>query len=251
MKKGLILASFGTTHIDTREKAIENIEKAIANRFPDVKCLRCFTSRIVVKRIKENEGISIFNEKEAIDALLEDGIQEEDIYIQPLHMIPGVEYEKLAALKVGHLGKPLLYDEESIRKALSKLNFPDKEEANLVLFGHGSYHKSDDFYQKAQEILDSTGHDNVYVVTVEGSVTIEDVMDKLLASKKKVILKPFMIVAGDHAKNDMASDDPDSLKSILEGAGLETEVEMKGLGEEPGIVEEFIERVEGLLETEI
>ena len=115
MKKGLILASFGTTHIDTREKAIENIEKAIANRFPDVKCLRCFTSRIVVKRIKENEGISIFNEKEAIDALLEDGIQEEDIYIQPLHMIPGVEYEKLAALKVEHLGKPELMEEIELK----------------------------------------------------------------------------------------------------------------------------------------
>ena len=162
-------------------------------------------------------------------------------------MIPGVEYEKLAALKIGHLGEPLLYDEESIRKVLTRLSFPDKEEGNLVLFGHGSYHKSDDFYQKAQEILDSTGHDNVYVVTVEGSVTIEDILDELVASGKKVILKPFMIVAGDHAKNDMASDDPESLKSILERAGLETEVVMKGLGEEPGIVEEFIERVEGLL----
>ena len=247
MKKGLILASFGTTHIDTREKAIENIEKSIADHFPDVNCLRCFTSRIVVKRIKENEGISILNEKEAIQALLDSGIQEEDIYIQPLHMIPGVEYEKLAALKIGHLGDPLLYDEESIRKVLTRLSFPDKEEGNLVLFGHGSYHKSDDFYQKAQEILDSTGHDNVYVVTAEGSVTIEDILDELVASGKKVILKPFMIVAGDHAKNDMASDDPESLKSILERAGLETEVVMKGLGEEPGIVEEFIERVEGLL----
>lgn len=247
MKKGLVLASFGTTHIDTRKKAIENIETAIADAFKDVKCVRCFTSRIVVKRIKENEGIDIFNEKEAIQALQDEGIAFEDIYIQPLHIIPGVEYEKLAALEPNHLGKPLLFNRDSIKRAMERLSFPGQDEANLILFGHGSYHKSDSYYQETQGVLKEMGIHNVFVITVEGDITIDDVIDELVESGKKVILKPFMIVAGEHAKNDMASDDPGSIKSILESKGLETEVDMTGLGEEVGIVEEFVERAKDLL----
>lgn len=246
MKKGLIIASFGTTDIETRKKSIENIENGLKEAFPSYETVRCFTSRQVKRKIELREDKVIYNEIEALDALKEKGIAEEDIFIQPLHMIPGVEYEKLLKLGV-KVGQPLLYDKESIEKVVSLLDYPDPEEGNLVLFGHGTYHESDWYYQGLQEALDRAGKQNVYMITVEGQRTIEDILEKLIASKKKVILKPFMIVAGVHARMDMASDDESSVRSIIESHGLETEVLMEGLGEDPKIVEEFILRGKDLL----
>lgn len=247
MKKGLILASFGTTHPDTRKKTIENIEKRITQELKDVQTIRCFTSRMVVKRIKEQESIDIYNEKEALVALENLGIAFEDIYIQPLHVIPGVEYQKLQVVQGSHLGKPLLYDEKSMEDVIDSLNFPDREEASFVLFGHGSYHESDKYYIDLQKKLREKGLDHVFIVTAEGSLSIEDILEDLVKRNKKVILQPFMIVAGEHAKKDMSSDDEDSLKSIIEKTGLETQVRMKGLGEEEGIVKLFIQRAKDLV----
>ncbi|MDO5714277.1 MAG: sirohydrochlorin cobaltochelatase [Tissierellia bacterium] len=245
MNKGIIVASFGTTHEDTRKKTIENIENKIVKAFPDFHVMRAFTSRMVINRLKKNDNIKVFNEKEALMEMESLGINREDIYIQPLHIIPGFEYEKLVKLDQVHISKPLLYNKSCIEEIIDTMDFNISKDEQLVLFGHGSSHEKDDFYQMFNNLLQSKGYHNIFMVTAEGEITIDDIIPKLKENGlKKIVLQPFMIVAGDHAKNDMASDDEDSLKSILEKEGFEVEPRLIGLGEYDFICDMYIERLE-------
>lgn len=250
MEKGIVIASFGTTHKDTRIKAISNIERSINTicREKSIYSLRAFTSRIVKKRIWENEGLYVFNEIEAIEQLKDRGIKEENIYIQPLHLLPGFEYEKLRSIKCKHLGVPLFSSLEDVRKFVEKVPFEVEKEEVLILFGHGTDHANDRIYEDLQKEFHLSGKKNIYVVCVEGNHSLEVSLEKILSHHpKKVILQPLMIVAGDHAKNDMDSMEEGSLRKELDKEGLIVESRLIGLGEVPEVVELFNEKVKDLI----
>lgn len=257
MGKGIIVTSFGTTHEDTRKLCIESIENLIKDKFKDYLVLRAFTSRIVISRLKKNHDYPVDNPTEALEKMKSKGIK--DIYIQPLLIIEGVEYDKIVEevnkflesnkdfnIKIG---KPLLSDEKDYEDSIEALNIPDyKEDQGLVLMGHGTYHKADIAYEKMENLMRYKGYDNVFLGTVEGEKTIEDIVKDLKMKKiSRVDLKPFMLVAGDHAKNDMASDEEDSWKSILEKNGIKVNVEIKGLGENKEIRNIFIHHLKDII----
>ena len=257
MKKGIIVTSFGTTHEDTRKLCIESVEEQIKNEFKDYLVIRAFTSRIVIARLKKNHDYPVDNPTEALEKMKVEGIK--DIYLQPLLLIEGHEYDKTVKevdefleknkdIKVS-IGKPMLSDNKDYEDSIDALNIPDfSEDEGLVLMGHGSYHQADITYEKLENLMRDKGYNNVFVGTVEGEKTIEDIVKELKVKKiKRVKLKPFMLVAGDHAKNDMASDEEDSWKTILENNHVEVDVKIKGLGENKAIREIFINHLKDMI----
>ena len=257
MKKGIIVTSFGTTHEDTRKLCIEPKEEIIKDRFKDYLVLRAFTSRIVISRLKKNHDYHVITPTQALEEMKSEGIKE--IFLQPLLIIEGHEYDKtikevdefLEENKdfTVEIGKPLLSDNKDYEDSIDALKIPSfNEDEGLVLMGHGTYHEADVTYEKMEGFLRSKGYDNVFVGTIEGERTIDDIVGDLKAKEiGKVILKPFMLVAGDHAKNDMASDDEDSWKSILENNNISVDVRIKGLGENNQIRDIFIDHLEEIL----
>ena len=253
MKKGIIITSFGTTHEDTRIKCIESIENRIREEFKDYLILGAFTSKVIMKILKDRDNLHVDNLSQALAKMLEEGIC--DIYIQPLLIIEGVEYEKILRearnfLKSNNckvqIGKPLLSSDKDYVDLISALGL-NKEETT-VFMGHGSYHKSDQVYQKLEDLIRESGNETTFIGTVEGEKTIGDIVDSL--KKKdidKVILKPLMLVAGDHAKNDMASDEEDSWKSILEKNNIQVKTLIEGLGENKEVQDIFINHLQAII----
>ncbi|UTC74586.1 sirohydrochlorin cobaltochelatase [Treponema sp. OMZ 792] len=246
MKKALVIASFGTSYADTREKTIDVIEKEAAGRFKNYDVFKAYTSNMVRAILKKRDSINVASPKELIDDLKEKGFSE--IYIQPTHIIPGEEYEKLQ-LENTVLGQPLLHentDFDEIIKALD-LKKPKEDEA-IVFMGHGSSHEADKFYDIMQNKLNAMGFENVLIGTVEGSVELKDILPILAERKiKKIELYPFMMVAGDHAHNDMAGDEEDSWYTILKNEGYEVNANLKGLGEFPMIREIIYKSLENTI----
>lgn len=257
MKKGIIVTSFGTTHEDTRRLCIESVEDQIRDEFKDYLVLRAFTSRIVISRLKKNHDYPVDNPTEALEKMKLKGIKE--IYLQPLLIMEGHEYDKTVAevsdfLKQNKdfnikIGNPLLSSEKDYEDSIDALDIPNlSAHEGFVLMGHGTYHQADVTYEKIEKLMRDKGYNNVFVGTVEGSKTIEDILDDLKMKKiSKVTLKPFMLVAGDHAKNDMASDEEDSWKTILEKNGIEVDVKIKGLGENMKIRQIFISHLKDII----
>lgn len=250
MKKGIIITSFGTSYEKTRRLCIESIENRVREEFKDALVLRAFTSRVVISRLKKRDNIHTDNPTEALEKMKEAGIK--DIYIQPLLIIEGIEYEKILReardfMKDNNdfninIGKPLLSSDNDYENVLSGLELP-KDKA-IVYMGHGSDHKTDISYEKLEKLIRNKGYENIFIATVEGEKTIEDVLADLKAKDiKEVLLKPFMLVAGDHATNDMASDDEDSWKSILEKHNIKVETEISGLGQVSAIQDIFIKHL--------
>ena len=254
MKKGIIITSFGTTYENTRKLCIESIENRIRDRFKDSLVLRAFTSRVVISRLKKRDNIHIDNPSEALQKMKDNGIKE--IYIQPLLIIKGVEYEKVLKeandfMKANKdfkikVGKPLLTSDLDYDNVVKGLELPKDE--SIIFMGHGTYHEADVRYEKLQNIIKENGFINVFIATVEGEITIEDVLVQLKVNDiKEVILKPFMLVAGDHANNDMASDNEDSWKSILEANNIVVKTEISGLGEVEAIQNIFINHLKDIM----
>lgn len=258
MKKGIIVTSFGTSYAETRKLCIESIENRIKEEFEDSLVLRAFTSRMVIAKLKKRDNYFVDNPREALEKMKANGI--EDIYIQPLLIIGGHEYEKIIRevdefltdnkefnIKIG---KPLLDSELDYEKVVNGLSLPvDKSNEGLVFMGHGSDHNADTSYEKLENVIWEKGYNNVFVGTVEGKITIENIIVELKNKKiDEVKLKPFMLVAGDHATNDMASDNDDSWKSILEKNNIKVDVEIKGLGEVKAIQDIFIDHLKHILD---
>ncbi len=246
MKKGIIVASFGTTYGETRRLCIESIEDIIREKYRDYLVLRAFTSRIVVHKLKKRDNIHVLNENEAIKEMKGQGI--EDIYIQPIHIIYGHEYEKLTKYDC-KVGLPLLGLEEDYIKVVENIGYNELgDNEALVFMGHGSDHEADNAYEILENTYHSKGFSNVFIGTVEGSKTVEDIIKELKdKSIKRIKLKPFMLVAGDHVINDMASEDDDSWKSILQKEGFQVEICLKGLGEYKVVQEIFLEHLEQII----
>ena len=244
-KKAILVVSFGTSHNATREKTIGAIENDIKNSFTDFRVRRAFTSERVINIIQKNENITVDNVKAAMEKLYLDGIEE--VHVQPTHIVNGEEYEKtLSMLKEFNdkfksivIGAPLLTSlkdfEESCNAIIDRTRYIKKDQV-LLLMGHGTGHKADTAYIKLEKTFESMGYDNYLVATVEGNIKLENVILRLKSMNPTTIyLIPFMVVAGEHAINDMCGEDEDSWESILKKEGFNVQVIVEGLGENPDI----------------
>ena len=237
MKKAILVVSFGTSYLDTLEKTIEKAEKQIRDTFSEYDIYRAFTSHKIIKKLKEKYEIFIETPEEMLEKLYENGYEE--IIMQPLHMIPGEEFiyinkiadsfkEKFEILKVG---RPIFYYQgiEELPQDYSLFIEATKElyEENnaVVLMGHGTAHPANSVYGCLQAVFEDEGYENVFVTTVEGYPNFENVIKRLRRRNiSEVTIAPLMVVAGDHARNDMASDEDESLKSMLEAEGIKVNV---------------------------
>ena len=260
MKKAILVVSFGTSYLDTLEKTIEKAEKQIRDTFSEYDIYRAFTSHKIIKKLKEKYEIFVDKPEEMMEKLYEDGYEE--VIMQPLHMIPGEEFiyinkiaeifkEKFEVLKVG---RPIFYYQgiEELPQDYSLFIEATKElyEENnaVVLMGHGTAHPANSVYGCLQAVFEDEGYENVFVTTVEGYPNFENVISRVKRKNiREVTLAPLMVVAGDHARNDMASDDKESLKSMLEAEGIKVNVYMKGLGENEKFNKLYINRIDDLI----
>ena len=245
MKKAILVTSFGTSHRDTREKCLDLIQREVEERYGSENVERAYTSGIIRRIIEKNEGIHIFDQKEGLKVLKDKGFEE--IITMSLHILDGIEYSKLDD-KFGKISKPLLADDEDFEKIVENKEFNDLEGNDAIVFmGHGTESEADYAYQKLQEEYLKAGKNNIFIATVEGKVTIKDVIEKMKGKGfRNILLKPLMIVAGDHAKNDMSSDDEDSWKTILKNEGYEVTSVLKGMGEYEFIRKMFMDKLEAV-----
>ena len=243
MEKAVLVTSFGTSHKDTRQKCLDSIENEVKAKYGSEKVERAYTSGVIRRIVERKEGIHIFDQNEGLEALKNKGYEE--IVTMSLHILDGIEYAKLND-KYGKISKPLLVNDEDFQKVVTDEEFNSTEGNDAIVFmGHGSESAADSTYQRLQEEYLKAGKDNIFIATVEGQVTIEDVIQKLKGRGfSKILLKPFMIVAGDHAKNDMASDEEDSWKTILQNEGYEVTPVLKGMGEYKFIHNMFMDKLQ-------
>lgn len=256
IKKAILAVSFGTSHNDTRKITIDAIEKDMQEAFPSYALYQAWTSKMIIKKVNARDGVHIFTVKEAMEQMLQDGIT--DILVQPTHVINGIENDlmkedALAYQEQFHsisFGDPLLTSEQDnlavIEAITSEFKDLTKEDV-LVLMGHGTTHYANAIYAALDYTFKDKGYSNIFLGTVEAYPTMESLLKMVhVYQPRKVVLAPFMIVAGDHAKNDMASDEPDSWYSQFKAEGYEVEPVLKGLGEYPGIRKLFIEHLKAI-----
>ena len=256
--KAILVVSFGTSYEATRKVTIEAIEKDIANAYPDYKLYRAWTSKMILAKLKKRDNLHISNVKEAMEEMIADGIT--DVIIQPTHVINGIENELMKEDALSYresfhsirFGTPLLTSEEDnqtvINAIAEEFSYLSEEEV-LVLMGHGTTHYSNAIYAALDYAFKDKGHPNIFLGTVEAYPSMQSLMKMIKAyAPKKVVLAPFMIVAGDHAKNDMAGDNPESWYSQFVQEGFQVETVLKGLGEYKGIRELFVKHVADTLQ---
>ena len=245
MKKAILVTSFGTSHRDTRKKCLDSIQREVEEKYGNENVERAYTSGIIRRIIEKNEGVHIFDQEEGLKVLKDKGFEE--IITMSLHILDGIEYSKLDD-KFGKISKPLLADDEDFEKIVENKEFNDLEGNDAIVFmGHGTESEADYAYQKLQDEYLKAGKNNIFIATVDGKVTIKDVIEKMKGKGfKKILLKPFMIVAGDHAKNDMSSDDEDSWKTMLKNEGYEVTSVLKGMGEYEFIRKMFMDKLEAV-----
>lgn len=261
MKKAILVVSFGTSHLEALKNSIEKIENRVKDEFKDYEVFRAFTAHRIIKKLKERNNVHILTPEEALDDMKEKGVEE--VIVQPLHLIPGEEFDYIkgvvenrkADFKTIKLGRPIFFYQGMNRLPDDYSLFIDSikdiltREESIILFGHGTEHHSNAVYGMLQTVLIDQDYENVFVATIEGYPTIQNVLKKM---KNKGITKtklvPLLLVAGDHVKNDMASDEEDSLKSILQKEGIEVSLYMHGLGEVDKFNELYISRIYDLIE---
>lgn len=251
-EKEILVVSFGTSYNNSRDVTIGAIENAIRKSYPDYNICRAFTSQIIIDKLKKRDGIIIDNVKEAMDKAVSKGIKE--LIIQPTHLLNGLEYMELADDVKSYterferivLAKPLLTDSEDFNKVIdiiAKIVAEyDINKTAVCFMGHGTEAEANNVYIKLQNKIFASGYKNCYIGTVEAKPDILDIVKEVKKGDyNKIILLPLMIVAGDHANNDMAGDDEESWKKHFEKEGYEVECILKGLGENIDIQKIFIE----------
>jgi len=240
-RKAVLVVSFGTSFADTRAKTLDAIEEHIRSEFPNHEIRRAYTSKTIMKKLRERDGICIDNPEAALQRLKEEGFAE--VTVQPTHMINGIEYSEVVAtcrefrehFESLKIGMPLLSSTDDFINVIRMVSnvLPEcKAGEGILLMGHGTPHHANSVYPALDYMFKQQGHPHIYVATVDGYPDL-DVALQLMEHQKyrKVTLVPFMIVAGDHARNDMAGDDEDSWKNQLETRGYAVDVIMAGLGE--------------------
>lgn len=257
-RKAILVVSFGTSYEATRKATIEAIETDIAQAYPDYRLYRAWTSKMILAKLKKRDNLHINNVKEAMEEMIADGIT--DVIIQPTHVINGIENELMKEDALSYresfhsirFGTPLLTSEEdnqTVIHAIAEEFSYLKEDEVLVLMGHGTTHYSNAIYAALDYTFKDKGHPNIFLGTVEAYPSMQSLLKMVRSyAPRKVVLAPFMIVAGDHAKNDMAGDDPESWYSQFVKEGFQVEPVLKGLGEYKGIRDLFVKHVADTLQ---
>ncbi|MDO4270182.1 MAG: sirohydrochlorin cobaltochelatase [Eubacteriales bacterium] len=243
-KKALVAVSFGTTYPAAR-RAIEALERTLRDAFPEYDFYRAFTSDMVRRKIAREEGTIVPNPAELLGRLADAGYGE--VRCQSLHVIPGLEYEKLLAQLGPYrtrfdelaVGKPLLWetgDYLRLTRALLETMPRLADDEAYVFMGHGTEHPANAAYALTENAFRYAGAERVYVATVEGFPHLDYILARLHGREvAHVHLAPLMIVAGDHAQCDLAGAGEDSWKSRLEAEGYTVETHLTGLGENPAV----------------
>lgn len=238
VKKAIIAVSFGTTHADAEASCIRPVEDALRRAFPDWEVRRAWTSRMIARRLKAR-GEDVENETEALERLRGEGA--EAIAFVPTHMISGQEYRRVVEAAGGlPVSRPLLDGEADLKWMAALLDgIAEAEGRTLLVMGHGTEDAADATYARLREVL--TGR--VKLACVEGKYALEGILDELEAVPGKALtLMPLMLVAGDHAKNDLAGEDEDSWQSRLRARGFDTRARLEGLGAIEAVREQFVEK---------
>ncbi len=238
----ILAVSFGTSFEDTRSVTIGAIESALAERNPEYEVRRAFTSNIIRKKLLERDGIKIDSVPKALEKLAAEGVKK--VVVMPTHMLEGEEFEKKIVSEVKRykdrfedirIGRALLTEDLDFRHMaviLDQMTAPfSGEDTARVFMGHGTEHSANEGYARLQQTIERLGITDMFIGTVEAEPTLED-MVKIVKERgfKNVLLSPLMIVAGDHATNDMAGDDEGSWKSTFEKAGCKVTCRIAGLG---------------------
>lgn len=259
----LLVVSFGTSFNDSRTEDIGGIEKALAEANPDWSVRRAFTAQIIINHVQARDNEKIDNMDQALQRAVDNGVK--NLVVQPTHLMHGAEYDemveaidnysenfesvKIAEPLLGEVGSDATVvneDKEAVAKALTEeavataglesIDAAAEAGTAFVFMGHGTSHTAKVSYSQMQTVMDNLGYKNVFIGTVEGEpedTSCEAVIEKVKeAGYKNVILRPLMVVAGDHANNDMAGDDDDSWKSqfVASGAFDSVDAQISGLG---------------------
>lgn len=253
-KKAILVVSFGTSYNATREKTIDVIEDKIREAFTDYKIYRAWTSKMIMAKLLKRDGTKINNVKEAMAQMQTDGIT--DVIVQPTHVINGIENDQMKADALSFrehfhgisFGTPLLTSEQDSLEMIEAVHqeFADlAEDEALVLMGHGTTHYANSIYAALDYTFKDKGYPNIHLGTVEAYPSMESLLKKIKEQNPRQLrLAPFMIVAGDHARNDMAGDDPDSWRFQFEAAGFQVQCCLKGLGEYPAVHQILIRHIQ-------
>lgn len=279
----ILVVSFGTSFNDSRTNDIGGIEKAIQKAFPTLSVRRAFTSQIIINHVQARDGIKIDNVDQALERAVNNKVK--TLIVQPTHLMHGAEYDELTEILGKYADKfeqvivsePLLgehaddekvvnKDKEIVAKSVLDAAIEDagfesidksiEESTAFVFLGHGTSHKAKVTYSQMVNTFKDLGYPNAFVGTVEGEpeeTSIDEVISAVAdAGFKNVILRPLMVVAGDHANNDMAGDDEDSWKSIFESKGVFNSVEcqIEGLGSIEELQNLYVSHINDALEKD-
>ncbi len=256
----LLVLSFGTSYNDSRRLTIGAIEGDLEKAFPDFAVRRGFTANIIIDHVQRRDNILIDDVDAALERAVNNGVK--NLVVQPTHLMHGLEYDELVE-EVGNysdafdqvvFGEPLLSSDDDfarVEKAITEwtASYDDGETA-ICFMGHGTEADSNEVYQKMQDLLTKDGYTNYFVGTVEAEPSLDDVLAKVQAGDyKRVVLEPLMVVAGDHANNDMAGDEDGSWKKTFEDAGYEVECLLRGLGENEDIRAIYVDHAKAAIDS--
>ena len=279
----LLVVSFGTSFNDSRAKDIGGIEKALQAAYPDWSVRRAFTAQIIINHVQARDDEKIDNMDQALQRAVDNSVK--NLVVQPTHLMHGAEYDELTEAVESYkdkfesvkIAEPLLgevgadktainEDKAAVAEAITaeavktagfdSLDAAKEDGTAFVFMGHGTSHTAKISYSQMQVQMNDLGYDNVFIGTVEGEpedTACEAVIEKLKnAGYKKVILRPLMVVAGDHANNDMAGDDDDSWKSQFEASGAfdSIDTQIAGLGEIDAIQQLYVAHTQAAIDVE-
>ena len=279
----LLVVSFGTSFNDSRAEDVKGIEDALAEAYPDWSVRRAFTAQIIINHVQARDDEKIDNMDQALERAVDNGVK--NLVVQPTHLMHGAEYDELTEAVENYkdkfesvkIAEPLLgevgadetainEDKAAVAEAITaeavktagfdSLDAAKEEGTAFVFMGHGTSHTAKISYSQMQTQMEQLGYENVFIGTVEGEpedTACEAVIEKLKnAGYKKVILRPLMVVAGDHANNDMAGDDDDSWKSQFEASGAfdSIDTQIAGLGEIDAIQQLYVAHTQAAIDAE-
>ena len=276
----ILVVSFGTSFNDSRAADIKGIEDAIQAAYPDWSVRRAFTAQIIINHVQARDGEKIDNMDQALERAVANGVK--TLVVQPTHLMHGAEYDEMCEAldaykdkienivvaepllgEVGNDATVINADKEAVAKAVVAAAVADgnfesiakaaEDGTALVLMGHGTAHVAKVTYSQMQTQMEKLGYKNVFIGTVEGEpeeTSCEAVIEAVKAAGyTKVALRPLMVVAGDHANNDMAGDDEDSWKSMVEAAGLTVECQIAGLGRIGAVQDLYVAHTQAAIAT--
>lgn len=255
MKKAVLLVSFGTSYAEARENSLENIYRELSAVDGQIPVYQAYTSGVIIRKLEEQQ-IRIDTVEEAVRKALDHQVG--CLYVVPTHMIPGIEYQKLikilepyqSAFQKLQISSAVLDRKEDCRKLVPVLRdiLGIRQGYEYILMGHGTEDDANIRYAQMNEAFASAGLTNVRIASVEARPDLMDAISYLQNAGKvdKVVVHPFMVVAGDHARNDMAGED-DSYVSELQSLGYQVEAVIKGLGEYPQFRQIYVNKLREML----